>query len=92
MALGTDSGAFPIRAQGFGEHMEMQLLNEAGLTPLQAITVATKNAADALQLNDYGTIENGRVADLLILDGDPSVDIKNTRKIFAVYKAGRKVR
>ena len=92
VALGTDSGAFPIRAQGFGEHMEMQMLNEAGLTPLQAITVATKNAADALQLNDYGTIENGKVADLLILDGDPSADIKNTRKIFAVYKAGRKVR
>ncbi len=88
MALGTDSGAFPIRTQGFSEHLELQLLNEAGLTPLQAITVATKNGADALQLNDYGTIENGKVADLLVLDADPTVDIKNTRKIFAVYKSG----
>ena len=48
----------------------------------------TKNGADALQLNDYGTIENGKVADLLVLDADPTVDIKNTRKIFAVYKSG----
>jgi imidazolonepropionase-like amidohydrolase len=91
VALGTDSGAFPIRTQGFAEHLEMQLLNEAGLTPMQAIMVATKNAADALQLNDFGVIENGKVADLLVLDGDPSGDIKNTRKIFAVYKAGKKV-
>jgi imidazolonepropionase-like amidohydrolase len=91
VALGTDSGAFPIRAQGFAEHLEMQLLNEAGLTPLQAIMAATKNAAEALQLNDYGTIEKGKVADLLILNGDPSSDIKNTRKIFAVYKAGKKI-
>jgi imidazolonepropionase-like amidohydrolase len=92
VALGTDSGAFPIRAQGFAEHMEMQLLTEAGLTPLQAIMVATKNAADALQLDDYGVIESGKIADLLILDGDPSVDVKNTRKIFAVYKRGVKVK
>jgi imidazolonepropionase-like amidohydrolase len=91
VALGTDSGAFPIRAQGFAEHVEMQLLTEAGLTPLQAITVATKNAAEALQLNDYGVIENGKIADLLILDGDPSVNIKNTRKIYTVYKRGTKI-
>jgi imidazolonepropionase-like amidohydrolase len=91
VALGTDSGAFPIRTQGFAEHLEMQLLNEAGLTPVQAIVVATKNAADALQLNDFGVIEKGKVADLLVLNGDPSVDIKNTRKIFAVYKAGKKI-
>jgi imidazolonepropionase-like amidohydrolase len=91
VALGTDSGAFPIRTQGFSEHLEMQLLTEAGLTPLQAIRIATKNAADALGLNDYGVIEKGKVADLLILDGDPSVDIKNTRKISVVYKNGIKV-
>ena len=92
VALGTDSGAFPIRTQGFSEHLEMQLLTEAGLTPLQAIMIATKNAADALGLKDYGVIEKGKVADLLILDGDPSVDIKNTRKISGVYKNGIKVK
>jgi len=92
VALGTDSGAFPIRTQGFSEHLELQLLNEAGLTPLQAIMIATKNAAAALGLNDYGVIEKGKVADLLILDGDPSVDIKNTRKISGVYKNGVKLK
>jgi imidazolonepropionase-like amidohydrolase len=92
VALGTDSGAFPIRTQGFAEHLEMKLLTEARLTPLQAIMIATKNAADALQLNDYGVIENGKIADLLILDGDPSVDIRNTRKIYGVYKSGAKIK
>ncbi|SEW42683.1 amidohydrolase family protein [Chitinophaga arvensicola] len=92
VALGTDSGAQPIRTQGFSEHLEMELLVQAGLTPLQAITVATKNAATALKINaHYGTIEKGKTADLLLLDADPSKDIKNTRKIAAVYKAGEKI-
>jgi imidazolonepropionase-like amidohydrolase len=93
IALGTDSGAFPVRVQGYSEHMELQLMNEAGLTPLQAIEAGTRNAAIALQLEEnFGTIQKGKVADLLVLDGDPSTDIKNTRKIEAVYKAGKKIR
>jgi imidazolonepropionase-like amidohydrolase len=93
VALGTDSGAMPVRTQGFSEHLEMELMTQAGLTPLQSISVATKNAADALKINQhYGIIEKGKVADLLILNGDPSKEIKNTRNINAVYKAGKKVR
>lgn len=93
VALGTDSGATPVRAQGFSEHFEMQLLVQAGLTPLQAIMVATKNAAEALQINNrYGTLEKGKVADFIILDADPSQNIKNTRQIRAVYKAGVQVK
>jgi imidazolonepropionase-like amidohydrolase len=93
IALGTDSGAFPVRVQGYSEHMELQLMNEAGLTPLQAIEAGTRNAAIALQLEEnFGTIQKGKVADLLVLDGDPSTEIKNTRKIEAVYKAGKKIR
>lgn len=92
VALGTDSGAQPVRTQGFSEHLEMELLVQAGLTPLQAITIATKNAAIALQINEhYGTIAAGKTADLLILDANPVQDIKNTRKIAAVYKAGVEV-
>ncbi len=92
VALGTDSGALPIRAQGFSEHLELELMVQAGLTPLQVLTVATKNAANALLIGkQFGTIEKGKVADLLILDADPSQGIKNTRKIFAVYKNGREV-
>lgn len=92
VALGTDSGAQPIRAQGFSEHLELELMVQAGLTPLQVITVATKNAANTLEIgNQYGTIEKGKVADIIILGGDPLIDIKNTRKIEAVYKAGKEV-
>jgi imidazolonepropionase-like amidohydrolase len=92
VALGTDSGAFPIRTQGFAEHLEMQLLVEAGLTPSQALGVATKNSAKTLSLDEFGTIAKGKIADLLILNSDPSSNIKNTRDIFAVYKEGVKVK
>lgn len=92
IAMGTDSGATPVRAQGFSEHLELQLMTEAGLSPLEAITVATKNAATALKVQQqYGTLEPGKVADLIILNGDPVKDIKNTREIVAVYKDGKEV-
>ena len=92
IALGTDSGAFPIRAQGFAEHLEMELLVKAGLTPIEAITVATRNAARVLKIEkSLGTIEKGKSADLVILSSNPAGDIKNTRKIEGVYKAGREV-
>lgn len=92
VALGTDSGAQPLRTQGFSEHLEMELLVQAGLTPLQAITIATKNAATALKINDrFGTLEKGKIADLILLNANPEQDIKNTRKIAAVYKAGEEV-
>jgi len=92
IALGTDSGASPVRAQGFSEHLELELLVQAGLTPLQAITAATKNAARALQISEKsGTLAKGKIADLVILSANPEQDIKNTRKIVAVYKAGQLV-
>jgi len=92
IAFGTDSGAMPLRAQGFSEHLELELMVEAGLTPLQAITIATKNSAQVLKAErQFGTIEKGKVADLLIVDGNPSINIKDTRKIHAVYKAGKEV-
>lgn len=92
VAMGTDSGAMPLRAQGFSEHLELQLMTESGLTPLQAITVATKNSAKALKIDkDFGTIETGKMADFIILNSDPSKNIKNTRDIFLVYKSGKEV-
>jgi imidazolonepropionase-like amidohydrolase len=92
IALGTDSGAFPIRTQGFTEHLEMELMVQAGLTPMQAITISTKNAARALKIDgDYGTIEKGKVADFIILNASPQNDIRNTRKIASVWKAGKLV-
>lgn len=92
IAMGTDSGATPVRAQGFSEHLELELMVQAGLTPLQAITSGTRNAAKVLKIDQkYGTIAKGKIADLLITDANPATDIKNTRKIFAVYKAGKEV-
>jgi imidazolonepropionase-like amidohydrolase len=92
ICMGTDSGAQPVRAQGFSEHLELELMVQAGLTPLQAITIGTRNSSRLLNIDkDFGTVEKGKRADFVILDGDPSVDIKNTRKIIAVYKAGKKV-
>lgn len=92
VAMGTDSGAMPLRAQGFSEHLELQLMTESGLSPLQAITVATKNSAKALKIDkDFGTIEVGKVADFIILNSDPSKNSKNSRDIFLVYKEGKEV-
>lgn len=92
VAFGTDSGAMFLRAQGFSEHLEMQLLVEAGLTPNQVITIATKNAAKVIGIDkDYGTLEAGKVADFIVLDANTLNDIKNSEKINAVYKAGKEV-
>lgn len=92
VALGTDSGATPIRPYGFSEHMELQLLVRAGLTPLQAITVGTKNGARLLGAADeIGTLTPGHEASFIVLDKDPSADIRNTESILAVWKAGKQV-
>jgi imidazolonepropionase-like amidohydrolase len=92
VALGTDSGAQPVRVQGFSEHHELELLVKAGLTPLQAITVATKNGAAVLKISDqYGTLEPGKKASFIVLEKDPSTHILNTRTIKAVWKDGQKV-
>ncbi len=74
-------------------HREMEMLVKgAGLTPMQAIVSATRGAAHAIGVDDArGTVAVGKVADLLIVDGDPSIDITNTRRIRYVIKDGRVV-
>ncbi|WP_263357560.1 amidohydrolase family protein [Acidicapsa ligni] len=92
VALGTDSGATPIRPFGFAEHQELQLLVRAGLSPLEAITVATKNGAELLRAsNEFGVLRPGLKASFIVLDKDPSEDIRNTESISAVWKDGVKV-
>jgi imidazolonepropionase-like amidohydrolase len=91
VGFGTDSGAVPGRIPGFAEHHELELMVEAGLTPIQAITAATGENAKLLHAADRGTIAAGKRADLLVLDADPLVDIRNTQRIFAVYHEGRNV-
>jgi 8-hydroxy-5-deazaflavin:NADPH oxidoreductase len=78
--------AFP----GFGLHDELELLVEAGLTPLQALRAATLNPARFFGLtDDLGTIAEGKLADVVLLDANPLEDIRNTRRIRAVVVNGR---
>ena len=75
---------------GWSLHDELGLLVKAGLTPMEAIQAATKNAAEALGVpSDYGTVEKGKMADLVLLDANPLVEIGNTGKIAAVILGGR---
>jgi imidazolonepropionase-like amidohydrolase len=91
VGFGTDSGAMPGRIPGFAEHRELELMVRAGLTPMQAICAATGANAQLLHVTDRGTIAVGNHADLLVVDDDPLTDIRNTRKIVAVYHDGRNV-
>lgn len=89
IGLGSDSGE-GLRIPGVAEHLELALMVEAGFTPLQAITIATSNTAALLKLDDRGSVAIGKLADLVVLNADPSVDIANTRKIHAVWHRGKK--
>jgi|SRR5579871_332664 len=89
-AMGTDTGP-PGRFPGFGEHWEMELMQEAGLTPMQVIVASTRTGAEFLDAKDLGTIEKGKWADLLVLDANPLDDIHNMRKIASVWIGGNKV-
>ncbi len=92
VAFGTDSGATPGRIPGFSEHRELEDLVTAGLTPLQAITIATGQTGRLIhQLNsklNIGLIAPNYSADLIILTADPLMDIHNTRRMEAVYHKG----
>ncbi len=86
IVAGTDAA---IRPYGWSLHMELELYQWGGLTPFQSLQTATINAAEALGMGaDLGTIEAGRLADLLIVEGDPLADVRNARKVRAVIKNG----
>jgi imidazolonepropionase-like amidohydrolase len=93
IANGTDSGATPGRIPGFSEHRELEDLVTAGLTPLQAITDATGSTGKLIHLLDptvnVGLISPGYSADIIILAADPLTDIRNSRKIAAIYHHGK---
>jgi imidazolonepropionase-like amidohydrolase len=85
---GATNGAFYF---GFGSHIEMASMVEAGLTPAEAIAAATRNPAEFLKLTEVGTVAAGRSADFLVLDANPLEDINNTRRISSVYMRGAAV-
>jgi imidazolonepropionase-like amidohydrolase len=87
---GTDTAAGVHVFPGFSLHQELGLFVRAGLSPMQALQTATLNPAKFLgTLADQGTVERGKVADLVLLDANPLDDIANTQKIRAVILAGR---
>ena len=97
IVTGTDCGAEASQVTPFGHatHRELQMFVEAGMAPLAAIRAATLDAARVLTRSEdpeYGSIRAGKVADLLLLDADPIVDINNTIKINRVMRAGRWVK
>lgn len=88
LAAGTDA-PYPGDYYGEGLHRELELLVEAGLTPLQAIGAATKNAATLLnEADEWGTLSPGRRADILIVNGHPASHISDTRNVEWVMQAG----
>jgi imidazolonepropionase-like amidohydrolase len=90
IALGGDTG-IPTRFVGYNEHLELQALVEAGLTPLEAISAGTKTGAEILGLRDLGELAPGKSADFLVLDASPLESIANTTRIAAVYRRGVRI-
>ena len=93
VALGTDSGGAPDRffIQGFFEHRQMELMIQAGLTPMQVIQAFSKNAAETLGIDkEFGALAKGKAADLLVLEKSPLENITHMRTIQAVYLGGKK--
>ena len=85
IVVGTD-GNTP-----WAPHVEMEDMVAAGMTPMQVLVAATKNGAEFLRIPDMGTIEANKSADFLVLDANPVEDIRNTRKINAVYLKGAQI-
>jgi hypothetical protein len=91
LLAGTDTAWYqPYTYAGFSLHDELMLLVRAGMTPLEALRAATVNPAIFLGLEkDLGTVAKGKLADVVLLDANPLVDIGNTRKIDTVIVSGR---
>jgi len=88
VVLGTDSGG-PGGLHGAVVPREMELINECGLTPMQTISAATRDAAETIgQGANLGTLERGKLADAIVVNGDPLRDISDIRKIDLVIKNG----
>jgi imidazolonepropionase-like amidohydrolase len=88
IAFGTDAGVFEHGTNA----REFSALTALGVTPMDAILAATRNAADLLGLTDVGTIKQGNIADLVAVDGDPLVDIHALERPTLVIQGGAIVR
>jgi len=90
IAMGTDTGP-PARFQGYFEHMELALMAESGMSPMEILVASTGDAARCAGLEGVGTIEAGHWADLILLNADPLDGVGNLRAIESVWIAGNEV-
>ena len=90
IAAGSDA-ANQLLVPGLSLHEELSLLVGAGLTPLEALTAATRKGAELMHADSLGRIAPGKVADLVVLDADPAADIGATRRIAWVMIRGRMI-
>jgi imidazolonepropionase-like amidohydrolase len=91
IAMGTDTGTNLGQWQGYFEHVELEYMVKAGLTPMQTLVSATGGAAGVMKLDQLGTVQPGKWADLLVLNANPLTDIRNTRQIDSIWIAGRRL-
>jgi len=88
VAMGTDAGN-PLTLHGPSVYWEMEMMQEAGMTPAEVLVAATRNGARAMgRESELGTIEAGRAADLVVLRSDPLADIRNVRNVTFVMRGG----
>ncbi|MGD8384487.1 MAG: amidohydrolase family protein, partial [Lysobacterales bacterium] len=86
LVAGTDQSSGPAL------HRELELLANAGIPPLEIIRIATLNGAVFLgKEREMGSVEAGKIADLVLLNADPTADIRNTEQVAQVIKAGQVV-
>ena len=89
LLAGLDPTGYGGVIAGYGDQREVELLVEAGFTPVEAIHIATSNGAEFLgELDKIGTLAAGKLADLVVLQGDPSANIKDIEKVELVFKDG----
>src|SRR5271168_5203144 len=89
LLAGLDPTGYGGVIAGFGDQREVELLVEAGFTALEAIHIATANGAQFLgELDKVGTVETRKLADLVVINGDPSANIKDIEKVELVFKDG----
>ncbi len=90
ITLGTDHFSDGTYLPGFGAHREINAFVRSGIPPAEVIKIATINGATALRIDkDYGSIENGKIADLFVILGNPLEQIRNTRNVQWVMRAGK---
>ena len=91
IAMGTDAQGTAMRVAGFAEHRELELMVQAGMSALEVLRAATARGADLMRLEDRGRLAEGHLADFLVMDADPSQDIRATRTLREVWREGVRV-